>query len=330
MNTVLSRRVLMAAALAGLVGGAVPTAASAGVHREGHPGTRVVAHFDLAAGQMPENIVLDRDGSVDVTFAGSRQVARVGADGRIRVLATLPAPADAGAVTPVLGFPLVTGLVRVGRTFYVAYATGSTETGVWTFTEGGEPRLLAALPAAGLPNGMTRDPETGLLYVTDSVHGTIYTVSPQGRVRTVSADPALAVEGLLGVNGIKIHDRAVYVSNLDKGTILRLPIGARGLGPARVVATGLTGVDDFAFTGRGDEIIAALISADQVVRVHRGRTEVLLTAADGLSSPTSVAIRGRTVLVPSAAYLTQKDPNLLVAGGLLGPARPGGHAGTAR
>ncbi|HWS35553.1 MAG TPA: hypothetical protein VN408_22790, partial [Actinoplanes sp.] len=248
-----------------------------------------------------------------VTFSASRQVARVTADGRIRVLATLPAPADPAAVTPALGFPLVTGLVRDGRTFYVAYATGSTETGVWTFTEGGRPRLLAALPVGGLPNGMARDPATGLLYVTDSVLGVVYSVSPHGAVRTVSADPALAPAGFLGANGIKIKDRAVYASNLDAGTIVRLPIGARDLGPSRLIAGGLTGVDDFAFTGRRDEVVAALNAQSRVVRAGGGRIEVLLTAADGLSNPTAVAIRGRSLLVPSAAYLTRQDPNLLIA-----------------
>ncbi|WP_199444425.1 SMP-30/gluconolactonase/LRE family protein [Umezawaea beigongshangensis] len=212
-----------------------------------------------------------------------------------------------------LGFPLATGLVRDGRTFYVTYATGSTETGIWTFTEGHQPRRLAALPADGLPNGLAQDPATGLLYVTDPVKGRIYTVSPRGKVHTVSSDPALAADGLLGVNGIKIHDRAVYVSNLDHGTILRLPTGPdHHLGPARVVASGLTGVDDFAFTGRGDEIVAALNTVSQVVRITQRRTEVLLTAADSLSNPTSIAVRGRTLLVPSAAYNTQKDPNLLI------------------
>jgi hypothetical protein len=34
---------------------------------------------------------------------------------------------------------------------------------------------------------------------------------------------------------------------------------------------------------------------------------------DGLQGPTSIALRGNTVYVPSAAYLTAKDPNLLVA-----------------
>ncbi|MFD0395696.1 hypothetical protein ACFQ3Z_41155 [Streptomyces nogalater] len=43
-----------------------------------------------------------------------------------------------------------------------------------------------------------------------------------------------------------------------------------------------------------------------------GSHTAVLTEADGLG-PTSVAVRGRTVYVPSAAYRTQRDPNLLLA-----------------
>jgi hypothetical protein len=39
----------------------------------------------------------------------------------------------------------------------------------------------------------------------------------------------------------------------------------------------------------------------------------VLTAADGLRHPTSVAVRGTTVHVLSAAYVTADDPNLVVA-----------------
>src|SRR5437868_13012332 len=53
---------------------------------------RIVAHFDLAAGQQPENIALEPDGSADLTFSLARQVARVTRSGHVRVLAQLPAP----------------------------------------------------------------------------------------------------------------------------------------------------------------------------------------------------------------------------------------------
>ena len=44
-----------------------------------------------------------------------------------------------------------------------------------------------------------------------------------------------------------------------------------------------------------------------------GTHTVVLTEADGLQGPTSIAVRGRTAYVLSAAFVTAKDPNLLLA-----------------
>jgi hypothetical protein len=38
----------------------------------------------------------------------------------------------------------------------------------------------------------------------------------------------------------------------------------------------------------------------------------VLTTGDGLSNPTAVAVRGRTVHVTDGAYFTGHDPNLLI------------------
>jgi hypothetical protein len=73
-------------------------------------------------------------------------------------------------------------------------------------------------------------------------------------------------------------------------------------------------IDDFAFIGDGDTLLAALNGPSQLALVKPDGTHtIVLTAADGLSNPTSVAVRGKTIYVPSAAYMTQKDPNLLLA-----------------
>ncbi|GAA3121670.1 hypothetical protein GCM10020254_81150 [Streptomyces goshikiensis] len=130
-----------------------------------------------------------------------------------------------------------------------------------------------------------------------------------------STDLALAPTGFLGANGLKIHNGALWATNLDKGTVLRIPILADGrAGTARVTATGLPGIDDFAFTGHGDQIIAALNTVNQVALIQPdGLHTTVLTAADGLQGPTSIALRGDTVHVMSAAYLTAKDPNLILA-----------------
>ncbi|HEY4023168.1 MAG TPA: hypothetical protein VGM75_31075 [Pseudonocardiaceae bacterium] len=279
---------------------------------------RIAVHFNLAEGQTPENLALAPNGDAYVTFAKARQVAEVSPEGEIHILATMPLPADGGVHTPALGFPLTLGIVRADDgTLYFLYATGTADlTGVWRMRPGGEPERIAALPANSLPNGLAMDAGTHTLYVTDSELSTVWSLPTSGG--TASAwytDPALAPAGFLGANGLKLHDGAVWATNLDKGTIIRIPILPNGrAGAAQVTATGLTGIDDFAFTGRGNQIIAALNTVNEVALVQpNGTHTIVLTAADGLEGPTSVALRGDTVYVMSAAYVLEKDPNLILA-----------------
>lgn len=274
-------------------------------------GSRIAVHFDLAKGQQPENIALAPDGTAYVTFATARQVAAVTPGGAVKILATLP---GTGTAAPVLGFALTTGIVRVADgTLYFLYASGdAATTGLYRLTPGRTPQRIAALPANGLPNGLAYDEQTKTFYLTDSVLGTISTVPLKGGpARTWSSAGELTATGFLGANGIKIHDGAVWATNLDRGTLLRIPIKHGRPGAIQVRATGLTGVDDLAFT-RDDQVIATLNAPNKVVRIDdHGHAETLLTT--GLQNPTSVAVRGRTLYVLSAAYLTATDPNLILA-----------------
>ncbi|RPF38116.1 SMP-30/gluconolactonase/LRE family protein [Streptomyces sp. TLI_185] len=278
-----------------------------------HP--RIAAHFSLATSQQPENITVDRTGSAYLTFSFARQIVPVTPGGHEHVLATLPAPAKAS--TPNLGKAFLGGIARADDgTLYVTYATGTADlTGLWTVRPGGRPHRVAALPADGLPNGLALDRHTGRLYVTDSVHGVIYRLPARGGKAVVWAKGrALEPSSFAGANGLKLHNGAVWATNLDKGTVLRIPFTAGGAaGRIQVRATGMPSIDDFAFTGHGDTLLAA--RDDNQVDLVRpdGTHTAALTAADGLQTPTSIAVHGDRVYVPSAAYLTNKDPNLLLA-----------------
>ena len=279
---------------------------------------RIVAHFDVAAGQQPENITLLPDGSPVVTFSFARQVARIDRSGGAHVLATFPAPAAGTTPPPITGAPVVTGIVRADDgTPYVNYAAGSADlTGVWALRPGRPPHRIAALPAGGFPNGLTLDARHGYLYATDSVPGTVWRVPLTGGAATVWASGGpLSVVNLVGANGIKVHHGAAWVANTDRGTLLRIPVTSKGTsGPIRTVASGLMGVDDFAFTGLGDTALAALNVPNQVALVRADGTHtVVLTGDDGLQNPTAVAVRRSTVLITSAAYFTRTDPNVLRA-----------------
>ncbi|MCJ1676864.1 hypothetical protein MTF65_05785 [Streptomyces sp. APSN-46.1] len=278
---------------------------------------RIFAHFDFSRGQTPENIALEPDGSAILTFAVAHQVVRVDKHGDSQPVATLPAVANPR--TPVIGVAAATGIVRAhDGTLYVGYATGTEANGIWRITPDGRVEQFTGsdLPTDAFVNGLAIDERHGVLYAADAYLGKVWRVSlDDGSATTWATGAALERAGFVGANGIKVRNDSVWVSNLDQGTLLRIPVERDGsAGAIETRATGLGGIDDFAFAGHGETVLAALNATSEVALVrHDGSHTVLLTAADGLSNPTSVAVRHEKVYVPSAAFTTQTDPNLLLA-----------------
>jgi sugar lactone lactonase YvrE len=271
---------------------------------------RILVHFDVSLGQTPENIALAPAGRLYLTLALARGVARIDSSGAVRIIATLPAPPPGTTA-------LTTGIVRAqDGTLYVAYAAGTSAlSGVWRIRPGADPARIAGLPGDSFPNGMALDRRTGMLYIADSLLGAVWRVPlAGGPAANWAAGPALAPRSFFGANGLKVRDGAVWVSNTDQGTLLRIPIHADGQpGTPQTMASGLPGIDDFTFLGR-DSVLAALNAGNAVALIHPdGSHAIVLTSADGLENPAAVAIRGDTILVADAAYTTQHDPNLLTA-----------------
>ncbi|MFJ9782682.1 hypothetical protein ACIRSS_24090 [Amycolatopsis sp. NPDC101161] len=273
----------------------------------------VVVHLDESAGQTPEAVEVEPDGSADISFSAAGQVARVTLGGQVQVLGRLPRTGNC----PVAGAPSSMGLARSSDgALYVLDCTGDANTGVWRISRGQAPVQLAALPPSGFPNGMVLDQLRGQLYIADSTLATVWRVPIGGGTPVAWAtDPALARTSFLGANGISLHGGAVWVGNTDHGTILRIPMRPDGsAGAVQTVASGLGAVDSFTFVPGTDLVLVALPLADQIVLVHPdGRVRTLLTAADGLSGPTAVKVSNGTVYVCDGAVLSHIDPNLLVA-----------------
>ncbi|MEU4932339.1 hypothetical protein AB0G54_38540 [Streptomyces yokosukanensis] len=312
MHTI-SRFPILAAALAtALAGVAAPASAATPPLVD----VRVVRHFDPAAGQRPENLTTEAGGAVDLTMSFAHRIDRLAPDGRQTVLATLPAPPD-GTHAPLTGRAFVGGIVRLpDGTLYVLYSAGTDDlTGLWRIPPGGSPSRVAAMPATAVPNGLAL--HQGFLYASDSALGALWRIPLAGRTAAVwkRAPELTAAPGHFGANGLKVHGNAVWITNMDRGTLLSIPIGCHGApGPVHTVATGLGTVDDFAFTGDADDVLVADNQGDRVELVRSdGSHTVALTAADGLRNPTSVTRRDDTVYVADAAYFTGTDPNLLAA-----------------
>jgi hypothetical protein len=141
-----------------------------------------------------------------------------------------------------------------GTVYYALWAPGNVDrNGVYKLRADGTPQRVAALPADSGPNGLAVDAAGRTLYIADSLRGTIWSVPVSGRSATPwLTDPALApvpTEALpIGANGLRFHNGALWISNFNKGTLLRIPVTATGTaGPIRQVAGGLPNIDDLSF-----------------------------------------------------------------------------------
>lgn len=172
------------------------------------------------------------------------------------------------------------------------------------------------------------DPRTNHLYSADSALGVIWRVPLHGGtpIRWASGTE-LRPTTLLGANGLKVHNGAVWTTNSDAGTLLRIPMGHDGRAEAiQTRATGLGFADDFVFPGRGDQVIAAADIENEVLLINPDGSRIpILTAADGLEGPTSITLSHGRMYVMSAAFITNEDPNIVVADYHPGHVRAGGR-----
>ncbi|MEV0480244.1 hypothetical protein AB0I69_06430 [Streptomyces sp. NPDC050508] len=288
---------------------------------------RTAAKFDFAAGEIPENITVNPDGSVTLSLLGSCAVCerthgpelmRISASGQRTVLAT-------GQVGEA-----ISGNTRGsdGTVYYSVWAPGNAaRNGVYRLLADGTPQRIAALPADAGPNGLAIDPTGRTLYIADSLKGIIWSVPTAGGPATPwLTDAALApvpTEALpIGANGLRFHNGALWISNFNKGTLLRVPVTGTGTaGPIHLVTGGLPNIDDLSFLApRSDVVFAAQNGSssqngpDRVVVIYpNGTSKAVLTSADGLASPSATAVRGDRLYITDGGVPEPHDPKLQTA-----------------
>ncbi|MFF0156009.1 SMP-30/gluconolactonase/LRE family protein [Streptomyces sp. NPDC005263] len=288
---------------------------------------RTAAAFEFAAGEIPENITANPDGSVTLSMLGSCAVCqRTHGPELMRIS---PSGERTVLVTGQVG-EAISGNARGsdGTVYYALWAPGNAaRNGVYRLLGDGTPQRVAALPADSGPNGLAVDPATGTLYIADSLKGIIWSVPVSGGSATPwLTDAALApvpTEALpIGANGLRFHNGALWVSNFNKGTLLRVPITPAGApGPIRQVAGGLPNIDDLSFlTPFSDVVFAAQNGSssnngpDRVVVIYpNGTYKPVLTSADGLASPSATAVRGDRLYITDGGVPEPHDPKLQIA-----------------
>lgn len=264
----------------------------------------VLASF-VSGQDIPESVTTDDDGNLYVSVGNTVQVRAPG--GSFAVFGTLPLPIAA------LG-------VKVGPDGCVYNASTSlTETPgafVWKLCGAGSVEAFAELDQTGAPNDLAFD-DDGRLFVTDPLLGEIWKIDRDGRPEVFlqhallagnPADPALIFRQV-GVNGIAFdrHHRALYVSNTDQGSILRIDMRASEPTPVVFAQDSLLrGADGIGFDASG-KLFVAVNKSDTLVSVdRRGRVEIVASGAplDGPSSLVFGATHAdqRTLYVMSSAF----------------------------
>ncbi|MER7639366.1 hypothetical protein [Streptomyces sp. NPDC126522] len=273
---------------------------------------RTVAAFDSAAGQEPESVSITQDGSLIVSMLGflvgkPPELVRVSPSGQQTILVKGPAGDAIGG--NVIG--------RDGTIFYNVVSPDPSRSGVWRLPRYGAAQRITAMPAGQFLNGLTLDSSNRTLYVADSVAGTIWAIPTSGGPATAwLVGPALAPSPSgngIGVNGVEFHNGAVWFSNTDQGTLLRVPVTVSGApGPIHLVAGNLAGIDDFKLlSDRSDVAFVALNFQNELAVVHpNGRTRIVLDASSGLDSPTNAAISGTRIYITNSGLTAPNNASL--------------------
>jgi sugar lactone lactonase YvrE len=131
-------------------------------------------------------------------------------------------------------------MVTADGDLYVALAAG-LDRGVWRIARGGQIELVPGSNQIFFANGLAFD-DRGTLYVTESVSltaivngkpagpGGIWRIPRGGQPELWMRDEVLRGTGALGqpvwigANGIAYYHGNLYVTNTEKGTVMRIPI----------------------------------------------------------------------------------------------------------
>jgi len=166
--------------------------------------------------------------------------------------------------------------------------------GLWKVRpDGSAERVSAVGGLASLANDVAIDPR-GNVYVSDSFEGTVWRLTPDGEMSPWVRDELLRAffgEIEFGVNGIVVHDWAVYAVVTLSGRVIKIPIlpdGAPGRPELLVQDDALVGMDGIEPDERGNLYVTNnFASTVQVIRAGDLRIETI--AHDGLSAPASLA-----------------------------------------
>ncbi len=253
--------------------------------------SQVVA-LDPSIGQLPESITTDHAGNIYLSMGTT--VGKVTPAGVLSTFANIPVPPGS----------FVTGLKFGPDGDLYAGSAGFTPDPavafIWQISpDGVDVDAYATLDPNGFPNDLAFDDE-GDLYVTDPFLGLIWKIGADGVPDVWLADPLLEanyaapylIVAPFGVDGIAFdrHKEHLYVGNLDRGTIVKIPVDDGEAGTPQVWVNDyalLGGVDGIAFDRQGT-LWCAVNGQDRLVSISSNGTKTVVAQGGLLDAPSSV------------------------------------------
>ena len=260
---------------------------------DGHVTT--LFNFNPALGELPEGVA-DKVGNVYIGLAPLSKIVKFNPKGEVSDFAFLPPPTPAGI--GILGLA-----VDAPGNVYAGLFSGDEATqGVYKVDRDGNSERLPGTEAITFPNALAFD-KLSNLYVTDTIIGAIWRISPDGSVEMWIQDETLvgfilpdpgAPPFPIGANGIAYRHGSLYVANTTEAQIVRIPILKDGsAGSPEIFVRDpieLSVLDGIALDVHGN-IYGVVITQSKLVKIDAQTKEIttLATAADGLDFPASLS-----------------------------------------
>lgn len=282
------------------------------------PPTEPEIMLERPAGAFFENIGRAADGTILVVSHTDRQVLSLTPQGEDGVYAEL----DDWPMSLVVDTDGTVVITAHGDMIFDQAQPWVTTNTIYIADGAGGADPLTDVPEANFING-TCLLEPGVVLGVDSSASSLFRIDvSSGDVSTWIDDPLLSPDqggNVPAANGCKIYEGAVYVSNSDRLTIVRIPIEGGNAGTASVYFNGPL-VDDFAFGASG--AIYATTHGNDVLRIAPDLTyEVIAGMPEGVVGNTAVVFGG-TAFDDETVYIST-DGGLYVAGGNAAMSGPG-------
>ncbi len=243
---------------------------------------QIIAEFPVNT--FLENIIVDTEGNLSITSYEEGKIYRVTTTGDITEVVNLKGNA-AGIVIDRQGNLLVAG------------ATNDKVATVFSIDRNGTVESIITIPDAIFLNGMVPLTENRYL-IADSYKGAIWEIDAIERIARVWLEHDLLARSnpnhpFPAVNGLKIYNSTLYVSNTQRQYLIRIPINRDYTPGSPDLFLTNVNLDDFAFDMQGN-LYATTHVYNSVVRISQdGLLTTIAKTEQGVTGSTALAFGRR-------------------------------------